>query len=70
MKVRSSSAKTSDYQNFFEAFVEDKTNYPLQEAGIGEGALTQALPYMIFLASPIIVILLIAVQRGSINFKI
>lgn len=68
MKVRSSSAKNSDYQNFFEAFVEDKTNYPLQEAGIEEGALTQALPYMIFLASPIVVILLIAVQRGSINF--
>lgn len=68
MKVRSSSDKNTDYRNFFEAFVEDKTNYPLQEAGIEEGALTQALPYMIFLASPIFVILLIAVQRGSINF--
>lgn len=68
MKVRSSSDKNTDYRNFFEAFVEDKTNYPLQEAGSEEGALTQALPYMIFLASPIFVILLIAVQRGSINF--
>ncbi|KAL5827250.1 hypothetical protein ACOSQ4_019047 [Xanthoceras sorbifolium] len=69
MKVTSSnlSKKSTGYQNYFEAFIEDKINYPLQEAGTEEGALSQALPYMIFLVSPIFIVLFIAVQKGNLN---
>lgn len=68
MKVTSSNrSQNTGYQNYFEAFIEDKTNYLLQEAGIEEGALSQALPYIIFLVSPILIVLFIAVQKGSIN---
>ncbi|KAJ0037526.1 hypothetical protein Pint_23832 [Pistacia integerrima] len=68
MKVTSSNLpQNTGYQNYFEAFIEGKTNYLLQEAGIEEGALSQALPYMIFLVSPILIVLFIAVQKGSIN---
>ncbi|KAK3223816.1 hypothetical protein Dsin_010841 [Dipteronia sinensis] len=70
MKITSSnlSKKSTGYQNYFEAFIEDyKINYPLQEAGIEEGALSQALPYMIFLVSPVFIVLFIAVQKGNLN---
>ncbi|KAM4072720.1 hypothetical protein ACB094_11G160400 [Castanea mollissima] len=66
MKVTTSSPfylKNTGYQNFFEAFVENKSNYPLKEAEIEEGSLNQVLPYIIFLLSPIIAILLIAIQK-------
>ncbi|KAL2461155.1 hypothetical protein Adt_44575 [Abeliophyllum distichum] len=36
MKVKSSPASTG-YQNYFEAFVEKKTNYPMQEDVVAEG---------------------------------
>ncbi|XP_059651950.1 uncharacterized protein LOC132299400 isoform X2 [Cornus florida] len=66
MKVRDSylSPLKMGYQNFFEAFLEDKSNYPLKEPEVKEGELDQALPYIIFLASPILIILLIAVRKG------
>ncbi|KAE8695484.1 receptor protein kinase CLAVATA1-like [Hibiscus syriacus] len=69
MKVTGSnfSLNHTGYQNFFEAFIEDKANYNVQGSGITEGALNQALPYMIFLLSPIIVVLFIAVQKGYAN---
>ncbi|KAK4548405.1 hypothetical protein RGQ29_032795 [Quercus rubra] len=66
MKVTTSSPfylKNTGYQNFFEAFVENKSNYPLKEAEIEEGSLSQVLPYIIFLVSPIFAILLIAIQK-------
>ncbi|KAL4600757.1 hypothetical protein ACB092_11G221900 [Castanea dentata] len=66
MKVTRSSPfylKNTGYQNFFEAFVENKSNYPLKEAAIEEGSLIQVLPYIIFLVSPMFAILLIAIQK-------
>lgn len=76
MKVKSlSQSKTSTgYQNYFEAFVKDKSStYPLikkMEAAAahvdeGGGAMSQALPYILFLFSPIFVVLFLAVQKGS-----
>ncbi|KAE8669392.1 receptor protein kinase CLAVATA1-like [Hibiscus syriacus] len=61
------SLNNTGYQNFFEAFIEDKANYNVQGSEITEGALNQALPYVIFLLSPIITVLFIAVQKGSAN---
>ncbi|XP_044487733.1 uncharacterized protein LOC123212670 isoform X2 [Mangifera indica] len=68
MKVTSSNlSQYTGYQNYFEAFIEDKSNCLLQEAGIEEGALSEALPYIFFLVSPILIVLFIAVQKGSMN---
>ncbi|OMO61336.1 hypothetical protein COLO4_33459 [Corchorus olitorius] len=67
MKVKGSnlSLKNTGYQNYFEAFIEDKANYTLEGAEIPElGALNQALPYMIFLLSPIVALLFIAIHKG------
>ncbi|KAF8009934.1 hypothetical protein BT93_J0803 [Corymbia citriodora subsp. variegata] len=67
MKVRSSrlSAKSMGYQNYFEAFIDEKSNYPLdKDEELEEGALSQAFPYIVFLLSPIFFVLFIAVQRG------
>ncbi|CAL5330616.1 unnamed protein product [Camellia sinensis] len=65
MKSTTLSPINTGYQNYFEAFIEDKANYGLKDAEVEEGALNQALPYIIFLASPILVVLLIAaVQKG------
>lgn len=65
MKVRSSSAskRKTGYQNFFDAFVENKNNLSLNETEVEEDAAFQALPYVIFLVSPILMILVIAVQK-------
>lgn len=65
MKVKSStlSPASTDYQNFFEAFVEKKTNYPVQENEVAEGALSSTVPYIIFLVSPILFVILIAALR-------
>ncbi|KAK2976195.1 hypothetical protein RJ640_027486 [Escallonia rubra] len=68
MKVRSSSLSSTSmgYQNFFEAFLKNNGNYILKEAEVDEskGALSQALPYIAFLVSPIFIVLFIAVQKG------
>ncbi|KAF8398299.1 hypothetical protein HHK36_017226 [Tetracentron sinense] len=58
------SPKATDYQNYFEAFIEDKANYPLRGAEDKEDALSQVLPYIMFLASPILIVLFIAIQKG------
>nr|GMD36625.1 uncharacterized protein LOC109155969 isoform X2 [Ipomoea batatas] len=67
MKVRGStnSPKVTGYQNYFDAFVEDKADYPLKEAEVDEGTLSQALPYIIFLVSPVFIVLLIAALKGN-----
>lgn len=67
MKVRGStnSPKATGYQNYFDAFVEDKADYPLKEAEVDEGTLSQALPYIIFLVSPVFIVLLIAALKGN-----
>ncbi|KAJ4979798.1 hypothetical protein NE237_010578 [Protea cynaroides] len=68
MKITNSSLsqKTTDFQNYFEAFVEDKPNYT-QGGSKDEqqDSLTEALPYIMFLASPIFLVLLIAVRKGT-----
>lgn len=66
MKVTSSSLPmNTGYQNYFEAFVDNKSNYPLKEIEVEEGTLNQALPYLILAASPILLVLFAALQRGN-----
>ncbi|CAK9175092.1 unnamed protein product [Ilex paraguariensis] len=68
MKVTGSSFPlvSMGYQNYFEAFIEDKANYPLKEPEDKEGALSQALlPYIIFLVSPIFILVFFAVHKGT-----
>ncbi|CAA0837939.1 Unknown protein [Striga hermonthica] len=55
-----SSALSTDYQDYFDAFVQSKKNYPPNEAESNGGGLNEALPYIIFLVSPIFVVFLIA----------
>ncbi|KDP40502.1 hypothetical protein JCGZ_24501 [Jatropha curcas] len=69
MKVTGSnfSPKSTGYRKYFEKFIDDNvTNYLVEEAE-SRGALSEALPYMVFLVSPIFIVLFIAVQRGNIN---
>ncbi|PNT52291.1 hypothetical protein POPTR_001G024200v4 [Populus trichocarpa] len=61
------SPTSTGYQYYFEKFVEDKTSYPQGEAGIEIGVLNQALPYMIFLVSPIFMVLFAALRGGNTN---
>ncbi|XP_011088277.1 uncharacterized protein LOC105169554 [Sesamum indicum] len=65
MKVTSStrSSLNTGYQNYFEAFLQEKTNYSLKEDQVDEGGLSQALPYVVFLVSPVVIVLLIAASR-------
>ncbi|KAL7158001.1 hypothetical protein ABFS83_02G113700 [Erythranthe nasuta] len=67
MKVRSLNRKrlSTEYQNYFEAFVQNKTSYTMKESEVvDEGGSNRALPYVfIFLASPIVLVLLIAASR-------
>ncbi|KAH7528057.1 uncharacterized protein LOC107417758 [Ziziphus jujuba] len=57
------SQKNTGYQNYFEAFIEKKTNYTQKEVEDEVVTLGQTLPYIIFLVSPIFIVLLIAVQK-------
>lgn len=66
MKVTTSSSflsNNSGYQSYFEAFLENKLDNSIKDTGIGEGVLNQSLPYIIFLLSPILLVLLAAVQK-------
>ncbi|GAB4827834.1 hypothetical protein Ancab_034719 [Ancistrocladus abbreviatus] len=63
MKVRRSIPRSTGYQKYFEAFVEDKVDYTPASTETEEGDLVQALPYIIFLASPILLVLLIAATK-------
>ncbi|MCD7449725.1 hypothetical protein HAX54_001292 [Datura stramonium] len=67
MKVTGStfSSMNTDYQNYFNAFVRDKINYSLKEDETEEGAIQQAIPYIIFLLFPIFIVLLISVRKGT-----
>ncbi|KAK1360457.1 Methylenetetrahydrofolate--tRNA-(Uracil-5-)-methyltransferase TrmFO [Heracleum sosnowskyi] len=66
LKVRgmTPSPTSTGYQNYFDAFVKDKTTYSQEENEINEGAFSEVLPYMVFLCCPILIVLLIAVQKG------
>ncbi|XP_061340589.1 uncharacterized protein LOC133287053 isoform X2 [Gastrolobium bilobum] len=55
--------KNTGYQNYFDAFIENKSNYPLEDGVFQESAMNQIWPYILFLVSPIFVVLLIAVQK-------
>ncbi|XP_073038412.1 uncharacterized protein [Primulina eburnea] len=73
MKVGSSNVSplSSGYQNYFEAFVKDKKNYPLQESEVEEGtSSTQTLPYIILLISPVIIVSLIAAFQHQQRFSL
>ncbi|KAM7267355.1 hypothetical protein ACFE04_009521 [Oxalis oulophora] len=63
----SPSSTNTGYENFFEAFIEDKANFSRQEESELDGALNQTLPYVIFLLSPIVMVLVIAIQKGNIQ---
>lgn len=68
MKVTSSthSPIDMDYQNYFEAFVRNKSNYKLEEneeAEADKDSVSQALIYMIFLFSPILLVMLAAIGK-------
>uniref|UniRef100_A0A3Q7EH54 Uncharacterized protein n=2 Tax=Solanum lycopersicum TaxID=4081 RepID=A0A3Q7EH54_SOLLC len=66
MKVTSStfSSMNTGYQNYFDAFIRDKVNYSLKEDEAEDGAIQQAIPYIIFLLFPIFIVLLIALRKG------
>lgn len=66
MKVTGSTfpSMNTDYQNYFNAFIRDKVNFSLKEDETEEGAIQQAIPYIIFLLFPIFFVLLIAVRKG------
>ncbi|KAH7863451.1 hypothetical protein Vadar_017685 [Vaccinium darrowii] len=65
MKVKSTTISPINlgYENYFEAFVEDKANHPLKDAEVEESSLNQVIPYVVFLASPPLMVLLIALQK-------
>ncbi|AEC09583.1 cytochrome C oxidase subunit [Arabidopsis thaliana] len=67
LKVKGSSFAEGNtgYQDYFEAFVEDKTNYKAQEEKEGEEmGINETLLYVILLASPILMVFIVAAQRG------
>lgn len=66
MKVRTRSSRYSKntfYQSYFDAFIENKSNYPVKDEVAQESDLNQVLLYIVFLISPIFVVLLLAVQK-------
>ncbi|XP_010554469.1 PREDICTED: uncharacterized protein LOC104824183 [Tarenaya hassleriana] len=69
MKLRGSSLSPRNtlYQNYFEAFIKDKINYASQDNDAEDTGIKQTLPYVIFLVSPILLVFIVAVQRGNMN---
>lgn len=61
--TKNSPLKNTGFQNYFEAFIENKSDYVLKEDEVEVGTLNQTLPYVIFLVSPILLVLLIAIQK-------
>ncbi|VVB02645.1 unnamed protein product [Arabis nemorensis] len=69
LKVRGSSFMQMNmgYENYFEAFVEnDKMNYKAEEEGYATG-IYETLLYAILLASPILLVFIVAAQRGNLH---
>ncbi|XP_021752447.1 uncharacterized protein LOC110717952 isoform X1 [Chenopodium quinoa] len=66
LKVTKSTAppKNTGYQSYFEAFVEDKADYTLGSAEEKDDTFNQAALYVVFLASPILLVLLLVAIRG------
>ncbi|CAJ2679331.1 unnamed protein product [Trifolium pratense] len=68
MKVKGGSSrytKNTFYQSYFDAFVENKSYYPLKvkDEVAQESDMNQVFLYILFLISPIFVVLLLAVQK-------
>lgn len=65
MKVSSMNRSpiSSGYEDYFDAFVEKKTYSTLKEDAVEEDGFNQALPYFIFLITPIFIVLLVAASR-------
>ncbi|WJX45313.1 hypothetical protein P8452_32201 [Trifolium repens] len=68
MKVKGGSSryeKNTFYQSYFDAFIENKSYYPLKvkDEVAQESEMNQVFLYIIFLISPIFVVLLLAVQK-------
>ncbi|PRQ19836.1 hypothetical protein RchiOBHm_Chr7g0221681 [Rosa chinensis] len=63
--TRSSPWRNTGYQNFFEAFIDNKSDYVLEDGEVEVGTLSQILPYIFFLVSPIFIVLLIAIQKRT-----
>lgn len=61
--TRSSPWRNTGYQNFFEAFIENKSDYVLEDGEVEVDTPSQILPYIFFLVSPIFIVLLIAIQK-------
>jgi len=68
MKVTTTSPfylKNTGYQNYFDAFVEKKSNYSQEDDGlVQESAMNQVLPYILLLVSPIFIVLFAALRKG------
>jgi len=67
MKVSTSSPfylKNTGYQNYFDAFVEKRSNYSEEDDLVQESAMNQVLPYILFLLSPIFIVLFVALRKG------
>lgn len=59
-----SSSSTTGYENYFEAFLEEKTNYiPVEDEQREDETLKQVLPYIFFLLSPICILLVIIARK-------
>lgn len=61
--TRSSPWRNTGYQNFFEAFIENKSDYVLEDGEVEIDTPSQILPYIFFLVSPILIVLIIAIQK-------
>ncbi|XP_010512984.1 PREDICTED: uncharacterized protein LOC104788918 [Camelina sativa] len=70
LKVKGSSYMEGNtgYQNYFEAFVKDNVNYKAQEDNEREAmGIDETLLYVILLASPILMVFVVAAQRGNMH---
>lgn len=66
LKVSSvSSSSTTGYENYFDAFLEEKPNYsPVEDGQKEEDTLKQVLPYIFFLLSPVFILLVIIGRKA------
>lgn len=65
LKVNKSTVppKSTGYSSYFEAFVGDEANYTPESTEEKEDSLSQALLYIVFLASPILLVLLFVAMK-------
>jgi hypothetical protein len=65
MKVKSSYlSRTSEYEMYFDSFVDNKEVCTVAKGEPKEAELGQNLPYILFLVSPLVAVLLIAVRKS------